>query len=279
MATDIVRAREALEAGRKDEALVLLWNAVEPARLAGDEDALHEIAELARSVPGREGESLVAATGIEASASAPGSGASPPAEPRSGRAPIRRVLRVLLPLLVILLWLLVNVAGERSTPDEGGESEEVPAKATVGKDVFLVPLGGTPQLELEELVPDIHDRLGAQANVLPAVELRPQVLDAARGQLVGEELLLRLADTYGIVDDRAVIIGVVDGDMYARARPEQEFAVVVRSDDERYAVVSTARVARGPEATRSERIWNVIAREVRALYLHEAVETDPTRVG
>ena len=102
---------------------------------------------------------------------------------------------------------------------------------------------------------------------------------AARGQLVGEELLLRLTDTYGIVDDRAVIIGVVDGDMYERARPEQEFAVVVRSDDERYAVVSTARVTRGPEATRSERIWNVIAREVRALYLHEAVETDPTRVG
>ena len=187
------------------------------------------------------------------------------------------MLRALLPLLVILLWVVVNVAGERS--DEGGELEEVSAKATVGGDVFLAPLGGTPLLELENLVPDIHDRLGAQANVLPAVELRPQVLDAARGQLVGEELLLRLADTYGIVDDRAVIIGVVDGDMYERARPEQEFAVVVRSDDQRYAVVSTARVARGPEATRSERIWNVIAREVRALYLHEAIEGDPTRAG
>lgn len=86
-----------------------------------------------------------------------------------------------------------------------------------------------------------------------------------------------MTDTYGIVDDRAVIIGVVDGD--ERAGPEQDSRVVVRSDDERYAVVSTARVVRGPEATRSERIRNVIAREVRALYLHEAVRTDPTRVG
>ena len=72
-----------------------------------------------------------------------------------------------------------------------------------------------------------------------------------------------MTDTYGIVDDRAVIIGVVDGD--ERAGPEQDSRVVVRSDDERYAVVSTARVARGTEATRSERIRNVIAREVRAL--------------
>jgi hypothetical protein len=81
------------------------------------------------------------------------------------------------------------------------------------------------------------------------------------------------------VDDQAVIIGVVDGDMYERARPEQEFAVVVRSGDERHAIVSIARAARGPEATRSERIWSVIAGEVRALYLHEAVDRDPTRVG
>ncbi|MGH3013649.1 MAG: hypothetical protein ACRDNR_09410 [Gaiellaceae bacterium] len=278
MATDIIRARKALDAGRTDEALVLLWNAVEPARLAGDADALREIAELARSVPGREGESLVAATGVEASASAPGSEASPPAEQR-GRVPVLRALRVLLPLLVLLLWVVANVLGEHSTPDEGSKSEEVLAKATVGGDVFLVPLGRTSLVELEELVPDIVDRLGAQANVLPAVELRPQVLDAARGQLVGEELLLRLTETYGIVDDRAVIIGVVDADMYERARPEEEFSVVVRSDDERYAVVSTARVARGPEGTRSARIWNVIAREVRALYLHEAVERDPTGVG
>lgn len=149
MATDIIRARESLEAGRKDEALVLLWNAVEPARLAGDEDVLREVTELARSVPGREVESLVAATGVEASASLP-----------------------------------LSFARRSSTP-----------------------------------------------------------------HVASEELLLRLTDTYGIVDDRAVIIGVVDADMYERARPEQEFTVVVRSDDERYAVVSTARVARGPDAT------------------------------
>lgn len=49
--------REGGARGRKRRGLVLLWNAVEPARLAGDEDVLREIAELTRSVPGREGES------------------------------------------------------------------------------------------------------------------------------------------------------------------------------------------------------------------------------
>ena len=92
-------------------------------------------------------------------------------------------------------------------PDsDGSTTEEPPAKATVGNDVFLVPLGSTSVLELEELVPEFVD-------------------------------------------------------------------VSVRSDDERYGVVSTARVGRGPEATRPERIWAVIAREIRALYLHEEVES------
>ena len=40
-------ARKALDRGEPAEALVLLWNAVEPARIAGDERALREIGRLA----------------------------------------------------------------------------------------------------------------------------------------------------------------------------------------------------------------------------------------
>ena len=82
---------------------------------------------------------------------------------------------MLLPLLVILLWVVVNVAGERSTPDESGEYEEVPAKATVGRDVFLVPVGRTPLLELEESSRTSTIASALRQNVLCAVELRQQV--------------------------------------------------------------------------------------------------------
>ena len=43
-------ARKALARGATDEALVLLWNEVEPARLAGDTSTLRDIGRLARGI-------------------------------------------------------------------------------------------------------------------------------------------------------------------------------------------------------------------------------------
>lgn len=83
MADELERARSALATGNGDEALVLLWKAVEPARLAGDERTLAQIAALAQTIPGREADDLVKATGITTDpTSAP---APPPA--RSSRLP------------------------------------------------------------------------------------------------------------------------------------------------------------------------------------------------
>ena len=48
-------ARRALDRGAQDEALVLLWNALEPARIRGDRSALQGIAALALRVE-REGD-------------------------------------------------------------------------------------------------------------------------------------------------------------------------------------------------------------------------------
>lgn len=47
---ELGRARRALGRGREDEALVALWNLVEPARLEGDEGALAEIGNLATRI-------------------------------------------------------------------------------------------------------------------------------------------------------------------------------------------------------------------------------------
>jgi hypothetical protein len=47
---DLSQARSAISRGRGDEALVILWNLVEPARLEGDERTLRAIGALAAAV-------------------------------------------------------------------------------------------------------------------------------------------------------------------------------------------------------------------------------------
>lgn len=58
MASELSEARKAVARGRADEALVHLWNAVEPARLAGDADELGMVGRLAQRIHevGDEGE-------------------------------------------------------------------------------------------------------------------------------------------------------------------------------------------------------------------------------
>ena len=50
MGNDVDQARKAVRRGAPDEALVFLWNAVEPARLAGDGAALETIGGLAQAI-------------------------------------------------------------------------------------------------------------------------------------------------------------------------------------------------------------------------------------
>ena len=55
MSERVKQARKALARGHPDEAVALLWNAIEPARLAGDRRALATIEQLALRVS-REGD-------------------------------------------------------------------------------------------------------------------------------------------------------------------------------------------------------------------------------
>jgi hypothetical protein len=242
----IEQARGALDAGRADEAILLLWQALEPARLAGDDDALREIASLARATGRREGEDLaIRATGQLSSPQPP----APPAprdEPQPSRAPAFRTWRLVFPLLVTAA-LAASFVNALSRPAQVPGTDRRPVPATVGGDAaYLVPLAGYPRAELERLVLTIHRRTGQRPSMLAPVTVRPELLDPHRGQLVAEDLLGRLAGAYD-VRGNALVLGVTHADMYERKHPEREFAVAVRSPDGRYAVLSTARLGRGPE--------------------------------
>ncbi len=131
---ELARARKSLARGRTDEALVYLWNALEPARLEGS-DRLLELERLSTTVrergdagERREAERLLEAIGrsseegkaIEmgvpaepgaevpvAGASAVGNGEGETEEPA---APPSRPARLLLPILLLLIVAINIVA-------------------------------------------------------------------------------------------------------------------------------------------------------------------------
>jgi hypothetical protein len=94
---ELRKARRAIARGRSDEALVLLWNLLEPARIEGDERVLRAIGDLAHTIARAdadhrlEAERLLRALGRLAPAARTSQltgGAAAPPEPVSSEGPL-----------------------------------------------------------------------------------------------------------------------------------------------------------------------------------------------
>jgi hypothetical protein len=264
---ELKRARAALAAGRIDEALVLLWMALEPARLGGDNEALAEIAELAGSIPRREAADLVAATGVKAVEAATAEDA-PAARERE-----RPNVRSLIPfaLGVALIAGLTAFSALRIEPDGNAERPQpargLPAKITIEADgLYLVPLARYPQRELTDVGLSVIREAGA-VDIRSSIGLGPTTYDAERSQFVAEELLRRITESYGIGSGRNVLlVGVTSFDMYERGNEEGPYATVARSGGGRYVVVSTRRFEDDPRIRR-ERLRAILLDEIRRVGL------------
>lgn len=95
-----------------------------------------------------------------------------------------------------------------------------------GHGVTLVPMGSVSEDEMVELAHFYGARYDLPVAVVPAVPIPTTAFDPARGQLIGEELIvgLQVAVPQSVFVDNQVVIGVVDRDMYVRTRPEWRFA-------------------------------------------------------
>jgi hypothetical protein len=128
MTGELTRAERSHARGRDDEALLLLWNAVEPVRLSGDERARERLrrlaAEIAREGGGeaRDAERLLAALaredelrGVPAVVAAGGAVADAPApeleEDDEAEEPAQRGSRIgsLLVFAATVLFVVVNI--------------------------------------------------------------------------------------------------------------------------------------------------------------------------
>ncbi len=144
MASELREAQRAAGRGRIDEALVHLWNAVEPARLAGDESGLARIARLAREIqregdPGQQREATRLLEAVYPPARREGAPSGEPARPEPEAEDAGR--RVALEDLTRILEETAEVTGPAGEPGvESGEAEEQEPGRRRSRASLLVPL-------------------------------------------------------------------------------------------------------------------------------------------
>jgi hypothetical protein len=259
VADELERARSALATGNVDEALVLLWKAVEPARLAGDQRTLAQIAALAQQIPGHEADDLLKATGTPPDPTlAPIPTPEHSAPPR--RSAFARALWAVIPVVLIAMIGLAYTRGDSGLkpPSLFGSRAQV----TIDADgLYLVPLARYPQAELTEVGISVIREAGA-VDIRSPVGLGPTTYDAQRNQFVAEELLRRLIEGYRIGEGRKVLlIGITSLEMYERGNSAEGQTTVTRADDGGYVVISTSAFGDDVE-DRKARLREVLLAEI-----------------
>ena len=112
-------------------------------------------------------------------------------------------------------------------------------------DLYVVAIGDVPAALLDDLVSRVDTKFGVRVRVLPRLLFDRATFDRARSQFSADELILAIRRRYATVaaDSRARVIGVTRGDMYMETLANQwQFTFSLRSEDNRFAVVSYARM-------------------------------------
>jgi len=256
MGDEVARARKALAANDVDEALVLLWKALEPARLADDKAQLKEIAAVAARIPNGEGADLIAATGAEQ--------LRPPENPPAA-APKRGLSMTPLLWVFVGLFVLVIVGEEVyrraphiSFPDlKVHDAGAAPSHVTLRSDgLYLVPLARYPEEELVAVATGVVSAAGA-VETRPALPLGPTTFDPSSGQFAAAEILRRLNEGYGFADDAdALVVGVTSLAMRDDSGP----VTVARSEDGRLVAISTSGL--GDETRTRHELGRLLLEEI-----------------
>jgi predicted Zn-dependent protease len=275
---ELRNAEDAIARGRTDEALQLLWDALELARVSQDRDSLEAILRLARRLEGSDAEHL--ATTVERLL--PDSEATPRARPRS--SDWKR--SVLIPALLIVaavagvkfgLPLLTGPVGPPIEVDEDTPPAEPFAVEAPG--VYLVPIGRFESVSVTKLAGELERRHEVPMRTLRAIPLRRSTVDDDRDQLVSERLIELLRRQYPVHHPSAVVIGLTQFDMYIR-QVSWNYAFSFRAEPS-YAVVSSARMdpvnyGDSPDQELLQaRLRKMVAKNIGVLYLDLPLSSNP----
>lgn len=195
--------------------------------------------------------------------------------------------RRLWPLVAVFLFVLATVVAAvvLQVGGAGGTTGEPVGTAAVrppippGRTLYLAPLDGTPSERLDRLATYFARRYGIDVRTLPATATPAYAWDEARGQLIAEAVLQSLPGAHPdrAVDPGAVVIAITDRDLYILGRPDWAWAFGLRSDDQRWAVVSTYAMELGePDPARVEaRLRRMVGKNIGLMYFGLEASDDP----
>lgn len=149
--------------------------------------------------------------------------------------------------------------------------------------VALVPFGRTPKKTVQALAAYYEKTYDIPVTVLPAAPIEDAARDEARGQVIAEELLRTLRYDYPetTANRSAVLIGVVDEDLYIRKRSDWAWAFGLRSLG-RFAIVSTARMdapnGSASAKTQTVRLRKMVTKYIGLMYFDLEESDDPESV-
>jgi len=195
-----------------------------------------------------------------------------------------RAFRLAVPfgvLLFVVLWIggtqIFAEPGPLRAMASDTSSAEPPIRA-VRSGVVLVPLGPSARVDAGTLARELEARYGVPVVAWRRIDVSSWTLDAARQQLVADELVSALRRVYPASGDAAVVIGITDYDIESTSLGIQHMFAF--RDSQHYAVVSSAQMgANGFDRVRGhsrhERVRKLVARELGFLYFKRSESTDP----
>ena len=245
-------AKQALAAGRRDEATVHAWNALTTAQ--GPD--LEELARVAEELGDQWLLRELELRRITAPA------AEPEPEPR------RRVPwgALVVGLVILAYWIIASRADEPGavTPtarDTVAQSGIGSHQMTLGPGIYLLALGRLETIDLPKLSGELSLRYHLPIEILPPLPVTTSTLDSADHALDADRLLDLIAQSFH-VKARTTIIGLTDYELYSASiggrypfslREPPHYAVVSTAD---LGVTTSCSACRATRATSGHESWS-----------------------
>ena len=152
--------------------------------------------------------------------------------------------------------------------------------------IFFIPLTDFPASELQPLADYYRSKYGLEIEVKPNLRVTSTQYDSDRQQFIAEELAALMRRTYPASKEagKAVLIGVIGDDMYIK-KMNWNYAFAYRRDEDRVAVVSSARMNYGflslwqaSKETQQSRLRKMITKNIGVLYYNLPLSNNPKSV-
>jgi predicted Zn-dependent protease len=108
--------------------------------------------------------------------------------------------------------------------------------------IYFVPIGAFPETMLKNLIRHYDQTLQLRIRPLPALPVTDDMMDQARKQLIGEEVIRKMKEQWPdlATDPNVRLFGLTGEDMFIRSK-QWYFAFALREEG-RFALVSTRRM-------------------------------------